>query len=548
MADGVSTRLQREISQHQKELERIETKVDEGMGRLKQEMEQLSADVKHMFDQLMAKFEGRNAGKVVVELPEEVDKSKEESRVSETKLQRTNGSGGMFNGFGDDFTRIYKASKLECPRFDGTDFPGWLLKVEQYFESNSIEDAAKVRVVMMHLDGRALQWHQYYANANGGLTSLLWSDYMKEMRKRFADTEFADPMSDLVTLKHTNTVDEYYEEFLHILNSLNLPTDYSLSVFISNLKADISRTVRLFSPKSLTHALNLAKQIEFLTQNSTKRHFIPYKNPPTAPPNTYNMSSTIKTSSLPPLLPTPNIPQLPSSSYSLKYSQYNKPLLTNSNSNIPRTSKLPTRQERDERRRKGLCMWCGVKFVVGHNCLKSQLYHMLVESDVDTEAEIEEFSDCVESLEEVAGEQSNEGERPIISLHALVGTDGYQTMRLQGRIKNHKVIILVDTGSTHNFVDSAVIRRGCWSLQSIPHISVTVANGEKLQVQEMCAGLTVEIQGETIAADFLVLPLRGCDMVLGVQWLITVGPILWDFMLLTMQFRLGDRLIKWWGL
>ena len=53
-------------------------------------------------------------------------------------------------------------------------------------------------------------------------------------------------------------------------------------------------------------------------------------------------------------------------------------------------------------------MWCGVKFVPGHACMKSQLYHMLVETPMDNKADVEEFSDCVESLEEVSGAPSNE--------------------------------------------------------------------------------------------------------------------------------------------
>ena len=187
----------------------------------------------------------------------------------------------------------------------------------------------------------------------------------------------------LVSLKHTNTVEEYYEEFLQILNSLQLHTDYSMSVFISNLKLDISKTVRLFSHKSLTHALNLAKQLESFVHNSNKRPFIPYKNPSTSSSNIYNISSTFKTSSLPPLFPNPNLPQLLSSSYSYKYSQYNKSSLTNQTPNSPKTSKMPIRQKREEMRRNWLCMSCRVNFIGGHKCLKSQSYHMLVESDSD---------------------------------------------------------------------------------------------------------------------------------------------------------------------
>jgi hypothetical protein len=38
----------------------------------------------------------------------------------------------------------------------------------------------------------------------------------------------------------------------------------------------------------------------------------------------------------------------------------------------------------------------------------------------------------------------------------------------------------------------------------------------------------------------MFLTLGGCDIVLGVQWLSTLGPILWDFVKLHMEFNLLD--------
>ena len=37
------------------------------------------------------------------------------------------------------------------------------------------------------------------------------------------------------------------------------------------------------------------------------------------------------------------------------------------------------------------------------------------------------------------------------------------------------------------------------------------------------------------------LPLGGCDVVLGSQWLPTLGPILWDFAKLWMQFLVNGK-------
>ena len=83
MADEVSTRMQREVQQHQKDLERIEAKVDEGLTKLRQDMEQMNTNFTHLFEQMMLKMEGRATAKVVVELLEDVDKSKKGSSGSD---------------------------------------------------------------------------------------------------------------------------------------------------------------------------------------------------------------------------------------------------------------------------------------------------------------------------------------------------------------------------------------------------------------------------------------------------------------------------------
>jgi hypothetical protein len=39
---------------------------------------------------------------------------------------------------------------------------------------------------------------------------------------------------------------------------------------------------------------------------------------------------------------------------------------------------------------------------------------------------------------------------PEISLNVIMGTPTPRTIRLLGFLKNHKVIVLIDSGSTHN--------------------------------------------------------------------------------------------------
>ena len=120
----------------------------------------------------------------------------------------------------DPFKMLSRRNKLECPRFEGYDFLGWLMRVEQFFDAVGTQEIDEVQIVMIHLDGKMLQWHQRYMKMKGLLKDVKWTEHVTDMRAQFHDTEFQDPMSKLVSLKQSQTVEEYYDEFEGLLNLL----------------------------------------------------------------------------------------------------------------------------------------------------------------------------------------------------------------------------------------------------------------------------------------------------------------------------------------
>lgn len=64
-----------------------------------------------------------------------------------------------------------------------------------------------------------------------------------------------------------------------------------------------------------------------------------------------------------------------------------------------------------------------------------------------------------------------------------------------------------------------------------------VTNGVQLSTQGLCRGIQWEAQGSMFSINFLVLLVRGCDLVLGIQWLLPLRPIMWNFVSLEMQFE-----------
>nr|TKR90410.1 hypothetical protein D5086_0000233660 [Populus alba] len=128
---------------------------------------------------------------------------------------------------------------------------------------------------------------------------------------------------------------------------------------------------------------------------------------------------------------------------------------------------------------------------------------------------------------------------PEISFHANTGTEHPQTLRVPGKLKSKNVTVLIDGGSTHNFIDQALVSRFVLPVTQGKQLQVMVANREKIKCAGQCQALTLIIQGHPVTTDYYILPVAACQLVLGVQWLATLGPVETDYKQLTMNFKLA---------
>jgi hypothetical protein len=99
-------------------------------------------------------------------------------------------------------------------------------------------------------------------------------------------------------------------------------------------------------------------------------------------------------------------------------------------------------------------------------------------------------------------------------------------MRIVEILKRQQVIILIDSRSTHNFMDAQLAARMGIVSSNGDAIRVRVANGQIVSSLEGSTNLGLKMQGNFFRVDLYILPLAGCDTVLGIQWLRFLGPIL----------------------
>jgi hypothetical protein len=104
---------------------------------------------------------------------------------------------------------------------------------------------------------------------------------------------------------------------------------------------------------------------------------------------------------------------------------------------------------------KGLCYNCDDKYFSGHKCKEQNLFMAIFEdiSEEDIETPLVYESPETPNITPPSDPPKVE---PVISLNALTSFSAPQTLKLTSYIKHRKAIILVDSGSTHNFIHHCI--------------------------------------------------------------------------------------------
>ncbi|CAA0834211.1 Unknown protein, partial [Striga hermonthica] len=189
-------------------------------------------------------------------------------------------------------------------------------------------------------------------------------------------------------------------------------------------------------------------------------------------------------------------------------------------------------EEVKRRRERGLCFKCQEKFTPGHQCKQAFVIEVANPDEEGSETEEEPPQDII-----VEGPD----EEAEISMHAMAGIRGPRTMRLPAWVRDRKVVVLVDNGSSHNFINAELSQKLNLPTTKIEPFEVRVANGERLQCTKSFRKVPIRFSGVTVKADLYALPLVGPDVVLGVQWLEGLGKVTTDYRTGIMEFNSGDQ-------
>ena len=121
-------------------------------------------------------------------------------------------------------------------------------------------------------------------------------------------------------------------------------------------------------------------------------------------------------------------------------------------------------------------------------------------------------------------------------------------MKIKGKLGTKEVIVLIDCGATHNFLSMELIEELKLPLLTIANYGVVMGTRMAIRGKGICKGVIIEMQGLTVVEDFLPLSLESRDVILGMQWLGTLGSMEVNWRNLVMKFSMGDTLMTLGGI
>jgi hypothetical protein len=201
---------------------------------------------------------------------------------------------------------------------------------------------------------------------------------------------------------------------------------------------------------------------------------------------------------------------------------------------------------RRELRRKQLCFTCKEPWEPGHKCMgKGKVHYIEVISDDEEDEEIghiqniEANQPSPDNAQGEGGEETDfgpSGEKKI-TIASISGVPKYSTFRMRGVLQGQKVSVLIDGGASHNFIDSALVKRRHIPTVEFEGFRVEVAGGNTMPCDRYIPGLSLTLGRYDLAQDFYVMDLPDTNVILGVQWLSTLGPITTNYKTMEMSFN-----------
>ena len=380
--------------------------------------------------------------------------------------------------------------------------------MERYFAVNGLNEAEQLMAAGLCMEGRALAWFRWREERS---PIRSWGEFKESVIERFRSVHDGSPKEQFYSLVQTGSVMDYRDRF-ELLSSQTSgisDSDY-MANFLKGLKPEVRAAVRTLNPRNLASAMTMAQLVEDQrrVERAGRGPSVAESRPPlSGRPSLLGQRDQGRVEAAGPvqggMRPAGEFMRLTETEYQAK-------------------------------RAKGLCFKCDERFVPGHRCKNPTLQVLLMDDENDT---IEEKGDGTED----EGDHQHL-DMAEVTLNSVVGLTPSNTMKVRGRVGDRDVVVLIDSGATHNFISARVVEKLDLRIEKGASYGVTFGNGAVERSRGICRGVVLTLPEIQVHADFLPLPLGSTDLILGMAWLQTLGATAVNWKKLTMQFETEGRL------
>ncbi|KAL0724084.1 hypothetical protein Bca4012_038683 [Brassica carinata] len=392
--------------------------------------------------------------------------------------------------------------KIELPCFDGNRAYEWIVDVESYFTLGQYVDREKLDVLPLCLQGQVKRWFAWVMKRGGFLT---WDDFKERMMIRFAKSIEDEPATRLFALRQTGSVTDYVSEFEDLSAQVPGLADHLLErIFYLGLNREMKEVIRMKDPQGLSNYIAAVLKMEtsvFCEVVST----VPKKGGEKQYSKNYNYNKT----------PYPN-------TTTVIHEKQRSEASGSKNMTPQNTQNLRPRQrysdaELDALRRDKLCFKCKAPWSRTHECPFKELRIITVIKGLEMEVlDQEEEQFCLV-------ENKEQQELMTLSYNSFLGIDSPKTTKMRGRINQKEIIVMLDSGASHNFISPSVVEKLHLKVSAACSLDVLLGNGVTVKAFGVCRAVTFVLNQTDFTSDFISLELGSVDVILGVQWLETLG-------------------------
>jgi hypothetical protein len=394
---------------------------------------------------------------------------------------------------------------MEMPTFDGTNHisaKAWVQKLDAYLQLNTMEEGNAIKYATLHLMGKAHDWwfHGMTTLGHEHVTSYL--DFTQRLIDRFDREDPELHFRELTQIKQTGSPEAFIEEFQKVAVKVpDMSESRLLMIYTEALNDPLHGWVKAFKPATLHDAIEHTRD---LTGAASKNKFTP------KPPTFTRGRDTKK---------------------------------------MDKGKGKMDEATRRELRRKQLCFTCKESWQPGHKCWsKGKIHYIEVVSDSEDESDGEE-SGAIHNIQlshketeqalHVQGEEvlshQEEGLKKV-TIASMSGVPKFNTFRMKGVVQGQWATVLIDGGASHNFIDVAMVERRHIPTVDFEGFLVEVAGGRTIACDKYIPQMSLTLGRYTLIQDFYVVDIPDTNIILGVQWLSTLGPITTNYKTMEMSF------------